>query len=66
MIREINRSAPSGYPVIAVLVIAQVGFAYALVRAVMAASFPGAALAVVASLLVVFLWVGRWRRQRKN
>lgn len=58
MNREIKRSVPSGYPVIVILAVAQLGLAYAIVNAVQAQSFAQLIPAVFASLLVVICWIG--------
>ena len=58
MIQENARKVPSGYLMLVVLFVAQVGCAYGIFRAVQATSIGGALTAVVASVIVLILWVG--------
>jgi len=58
MIREEIRKVPSGYLMLVVLLVAQLGFAYAIFRAVVAASIGGLIGAVLASVVVAICWAG--------
>ena len=58
MIQENARKVPSGYLMLVVLFVAQVGCAYGIFRAVQATSVGGVLTAVVASVIVLLLWVG--------
>ena len=58
MIQENTRKVPSGYLMLVVLFVAQVGCAYGIFRAVQATSVGGVLTAVVASVIVLLLWVG--------
>lgn len=58
MIQENARKVPSGYLMLVVLFVAQVGCAYGIFRAVQATSIGGVLTAVVASVIVLILWVG--------
>jgi len=58
MIREEVRKVPSGYLMLVVLTIAQLGFAYAIFRAAEAYSVAGIIAAVLASVVVAICWAG--------
>ena len=58
MIREIKKSAPSGYPAIVVLAVAQIGLAYVFVRAGQAQAFGVLIAAIIASIIVLVCWAG--------
>ena len=58
MIRENTRNVASGYLMLVVLFVAQVGLAYTVFRAGAAGSISGAIAAIVASVIVVVLWIG--------
>ncbi len=58
MIREIKKSAPSGYPAIVVLALAQIGLAYVFVRAGQAQAFGILIAAIIASIIVLICWAG--------
>ncbi len=58
MIREQSRTVSSGYLMLVVLAVAQIGFAYAIYRAVLAQSLPGLVAAILASVVVVVCWAG--------
>lgn len=58
MIREKVRAVTSGYPMIAVLLLAQIAFGYAFYAAIVAQSVWGTIGAVLATLFVLFLWAG--------
>ncbi len=58
MIQENARKVPSGYLMLVVLFVAQVGCAYGIFRAVQATSIGGVVTAVVASVIVLILWAG--------
>jgi len=58
MIRETVRKAPSGYLMLVILAVAQIGFAYAIFRAVVAMSIGGLVFAVLMSVIVAICWVG--------
>ena len=58
MIQENARKVPSGYLMLVVLFVAQVGCAYGIFRAVQATSIGGVLTAVVASVIVLILWAG--------
>ena len=58
MIREEVRTVPSGYLMLVVLLVAQLGFAYAIFRAVVATSIGGLIGAVLASVVVAICWAG--------
>ena len=58
MIREQVRKVSSGYTMLVLLLIGQLGFAYAIVRAVMAATVPGLIAAILASIVVAICWAG--------
>jgi regulator of protease activity HflC (stomatin/prohibitin superfamily) len=58
MIREEVRKVSSGYLMLVVLAIAQIGFAYAIYRAAVAISLGGIVAAALASLVVAICWAG--------
>ena len=58
MIREQVRKAPSGYLMLAVLAVAQLGLAYAIYRAAVALSIGGIIAAALATVLVAICWAG--------
>ncbi|MGA8206182.1 MAG: SPFH domain-containing protein [Woeseiaceae bacterium] len=58
MIREQVRKAPSGYLMLVVLAVAQLGFAYAIYRAAVAISIGGIIAAALATVLVAICWAG--------
>jgi len=58
MIREEVRKVSSGYLMLVVLAVAQIGFAYAIYRAAEAISLGGIVAASLASLIVAICWVG--------
>ena len=58
MIREVKRSVSSGYLMLAVLTVAQLGFAYLIFVALRAMSVPGIIGAVLASIAVLICWAG--------
>ncbi len=58
MIQEQSRTVPSGYLMLVVLAVAQIGFGYLFVKALQAASIAGVVAAVLTSLIVLVLWVG--------
>ncbi|MDJ0711431.1 MAG: SPFH domain-containing protein [Woeseiaceae bacterium] len=58
MIREVKRTVSSGYLMLAVLAAAQLGFAYLIYVAAVAASVIGAITAVLASIIVLICWAG--------
>ena len=58
MIQENARKVPSGYLMLVVLFVAQVGCAYGIFGAVQATSIGGVVTAVVASVMVLILWIG--------
>ena len=58
MIREELRKASSGYLMLVVLAIGQIGFGYAIFRAVVAMSIGGLIAAVLASVIVAICWAG--------
>ena len=58
MIREIKKSAPSGYPAIVMLAVAQIGLAYVFVRAGQAQAFGILIAAIIASIIVLIGWAG--------
>ncbi len=58
MIREEIRKVPSGYLMLVVLLVAQLGFAYAIFRAVVATSIGGLVAAVLASIVIAICWAG--------
>lgn len=58
MNREIKRSVPSGYLMIIVLLIAQIGLGYAVIRALQTQAIPTLVVAVFAFLAVLICWAG--------
>jgi regulator of protease activity HflC (stomatin/prohibitin superfamily) len=58
MIREEKRKVSSGYLMILLLAVLQLGLAYGIFRAVLAQSIPGLILVVLASLVVLIMWAG--------
>ena len=58
MFQENARKVPSGYLMLVVLFVAQVGCAYGIFLAVQATSIGGVLTAVVASVIVLILWAG--------
>ena len=58
MIREQVRKAPSGYLMLVVLTVAQLGLAYAIYRAAVAISIGGIIAAALATVLVAICWAG--------
>jgi regulator of protease activity HflC (stomatin/prohibitin superfamily) len=58
MIREEVRKVSSGYLMLVVLAVGQVGFAYAIFRAAMAISVGGIIGAALASVIVAICWAG--------
>jgi len=58
MIREVVRKVPSGYLMLVVLLVAQIGFAYAIFRAVVVFSIGGIIGTVLASIVVAICWAG--------
>lgn len=58
MIREIKRTVASGYLMLVVLAVAQLGLAYAIYLAGNAQIIPGVIAAVLASIIVLICWAG--------
>ena len=58
MIQENARKAVSGYLMLVVLFIAQISCAYGIFRAVQATSIGGVIAALIASVIIVILWIG--------
>ena len=58
MIREKRRSVASGYVIIVVLAVLQLGGLYMLVQAAMAESIVSVLLSVLASVLIMIMWFG--------
>ena len=58
MIQEKPRTVPSGYLMLVVLTVAQIGFGYLFFKALQAMSIAGIIGAALASVIVVILWVG--------
>lgn len=58
MIQEQSRTVPSGYVMLAVLTVAQLGFGYLLVKAIQFTSVAGLIGASLASVVVLVLWLG--------
>ena len=58
MIRENVRTVSSGYLMLVVLAVGQIGFAYAIFRAVVAMSIGGVIGATLASVIVAICWAG--------
>ena len=58
MIREEVRKVPSGYVMLVVLAVAQIGFGYAIFRALVVLSVGGIITAAIASIIVAICWAG--------
>ncbi|MDJ0940882.1 MAG: SPFH domain-containing protein, partial [Woeseiaceae bacterium] len=58
MIQENQRTVPSGYLMLVVLTILQLGLVYAIIRAAWAGSVVGIIVGVLASVVVLIMWVG--------
>ena len=58
MIREKIRKVPSGYLMVFVLLVAQLGLAYAILKATVAGSIGGVIGATLATILVAICWAG--------
>ncbi len=58
MIREQVRQVPSGYVMLVVLTVLQLGFGYAVFLAIRAQAVPGIIGAILASVVVLILWAG--------
>jgi len=58
MIRENVRTVPSGYLMLVVLTVAQIGFGYAIFRSAVAFSIPGIIGFALASVIVAICWAG--------
>ena len=58
MIQENKRSVPSGYLMIVVLAVAQIGFAYLIFTSLVVVSIGGIIGSVVASIIVAIFWAG--------
>ena len=58
MIREEVRKVSSGYLMLVVLAVAQIGFAYAIFRAVVSQSIPGVIAAILGTIVVAICWAG--------
>jgi hypothetical protein len=58
MNREIVRKVPSGYLMLLVLAVAQIGFAWAIFKAAVAMSVAGIIAAAIASLITAIFWAG--------
>jgi hypothetical protein len=58
MIQEIKRTVPSGYLMLVVLVVAQLGFAYAVFKAIVAMSVAATIAAVIATIIIAIFWAG--------
>ena len=58
MIQEHKRSVPSGYLMIVVLAVAQIGFAYLIFTSLVVVSIGGIIGSVVASIIVAIFWAG--------
>jgi regulator of protease activity HflC (stomatin/prohibitin superfamily) len=58
MIREIKKSAPSGYPAIAVLALVQLGLGYVFVSALQRQAVALIIGAAIASIIVLICWAG--------
>ena len=58
MIKEQSRSVPSGYLMLVVLFVAQLGFGYLAIRAGMAQNVAGLLSAIAVSLIVAVCWAG--------
>jgi regulator of protease activity HflC (stomatin/prohibitin superfamily) len=58
MIQENKRSVPSGYLMLVVLAVAQIGFAYVIFKSVVVVSVGGIIGSAVASIIVAIFWAG--------
>lgn len=58
MIQEDKRSVPSGYLMLVVLAVAQIGFAYALYKSAVAISIGGIIGSAIASIVIAIFWAG--------
>jgi len=58
MIQENQKSVSSGYLMLVVLAVAQIGFGYAIFASLRAMSPVGTVASILASVIVVILWVG--------
>ena len=58
MIHEIKRSVPSGYPAILLLLVAQIGLAYAAITALKGQAFVMFGVTGLASVVVLICWAG--------
>ena len=58
MIRENVRNVSSGYVMLVVLAVAQIGFAYAIYRAAVAINITGIIVFALASIIVAICWAG--------
>lgn len=58
MIQEKVRTVPSGYLMLVVLTVLQLGFGYSILLAARAMSIPGLIGAILASIIVLVLWAG--------
>ncbi len=58
MMQEKRRTAPSGYLMLVVLAVAQIGFGYAIFVALRAMSIGGLVAAILAFIIVLILWAG--------
>lgn len=58
MIQENKRTVPSGYLMILVLAVAQLGFAYLIYLSAVAISVPGIIGAAIASIVIAVFWAG--------
>ena len=58
MIKEQKRSVPSGYLMLVVLLVGQLGFGYLAIRAGMAQNIGGLVATVLASIVVAICWAG--------
>jgi len=58
MIHEKVRKVSSGYPVLVLLAVLQLGFAFGVFRSVLAAWTPGVILAILGSIIVLIMWAG--------
>jgi len=58
MIHEQVRKVSSGYLMLVLLAVLQLGFAYGVFRAGLAQSIPGLVLAIAASIIVLIMWAG--------
>lgn len=58
MIQEQPRTVPSGYLMLVVLAVAQIGFGYLFVKALQAVSIAGIVGTALASVVVIVMWIG--------